>query len=346
MSDDAKERSEEPHPSSSNAALPPTDMLYYSYEGNFLTECESRVLDVVAEHHHSPKAGGGEDNNPTSSHRQARPVSVVLDQTVLHAQGGGQPTDVGTLSMLRIHNPEDADMEDVTLLMDVSKVTMDRSTGVARHSGTLHTIISTTSSNSSSSPDHKQNNTLDSLQIGDTVRVRVDAERRRLLSECHTAGHVVDSAVARVCHNNWKPAKGYHFLEGPYVEYVSSDSSGDLVVAPTEREALLQKLQTAFDELVQEDLETEIALLSQADADALCNRQAQNFDLDVFADPRTGTIRVVTVAGYPCPCGGTHVRSTGLLEEWGITGLKCKKGVVRVKYGMRRKAEGTNNNNK
>ena len=199
---------------------------------------------------------------------------------------------------------EDAEIEDVSLLMDVSKVTMDRSTGVARHTGTLHTI------STSSSPTKTDKNTEQLLKVGDTVRVRVDAERRRLLSECHTAGHVVDSAVARVC-SGWKPAKGYHFLEGPYVEYVSSDNSGDLTVAPTEREALLQKLQTAFDELVEQDLETEIALLSQADADALCNRQAQNFDLDVFADPRTGTIRVVTVAGYPCPCGGTHVRSTG-----------------------------------
>jgi Ser-tRNA(Ala) deacylase AlaX len=43
----------------------------------------------------------------------------------------------------------------------------------------------------------------------------------------------------------------------------------------------------------------------------------------------------VTVAGWPCPCGGTHVKSTGNLKgrRWGITGLKCKKGLVRVKYG-------------
>jgi Ser-tRNA(Ala) deacylase AlaX len=46
-------------------------------------------------------------------------------------------------------------------------------------------------------------------------------------------------------------------------------------------------------------------------------------------------VRVVTVAGWNCPCGGTHVRSTGELKErgWCVKGLKCKKGVVRVRYG-------------
>jgi len=45
---------------------------------------------------------------------------------------------------------------------------------------------------------------------------------------------------------------------------------------------------------------------------------------------------VVTVAGYPCPCGGTHCRSTRDLAErrWGIKGtIKSKKGVVRIRYG-------------
>jgi len=126
-----------------------------------------------------------------------------------------------------------------------------------------------------------------------------------------------------------KPSKAYHFLEGPYVEYQGS-------IPPEERDTVLEQLQSAFCQLIDEDIDTEIALMSKEEADSLCNRQAQNFDLDVFADPRSDQIRVVTVAGYPCPCGGTHVRSTGELaaNEWGITGLKSKKGVVRVKYGQ------------
>ena len=48
------------------------------------------------------------------------------------------------------------------------------------------------------------------------------------------------------------------------------------------------------------------------------------------------SIRIVTVAGWACPCGGTHVRSTKDLKQrqWGVVGIKSKKGVVRVKYAQ------------
>lgn len=185
-------------------------------------------------------------------------------------------------------------------------MTIDRESGVATHLGKLNGDVA----------------------MDDDVNVRIDKDRRRILSECHTAGHVVDSAMAR-CGKLLKPNKGYHFLEGPYVEYEG-------VIAPEERVSLLQDLQSAFRQLVEEDIETTIELMSIEEADAVCNRQAQNFDMDIFADKRSNQIRVVCVAGYHCPCGGTHVKSTGELKErqWGITGIKSKKGVVRVKYGQ------------
>jgi Ser-tRNA(Ala) deacylase AlaX len=187
-------------------------------------------------------------------------------------------------------------------------VTIDRATGVARHTGTL---------------------LLSELRPGDAVTVSVDPEHRRILSECHTAGHVVDSAVERAG-KLMKPVKGYHFLDGPYVEYQGT-------VPAEERDDFLRELQAAFRQLVEEDIPTKIDLMSKERADELCNRRAQNFDMDAFADPTTREIRVVTVAGYPCPCGGTHVRSTADLRArgWGVMGLKSKnKGVIRVKYGQ------------
>lgn len=131
-----------------------------------------------------------------------------------------------------------------------------------------------------------------------------------------------------LCGKLLKPSKGYHFLDGPYVEYQGS-------IPPAEKDQLLQDLQDVYCQLVNQDIETKIELLSQSKADAICNRQSQNFDMNVFADSQTQQIRVVTVAGYPCPCGGTHVKRTGDLKErqWNITGIKSKKGLVRVKYG-------------
>jgi len=155
--------------------LPPTDMLYMTYEGNFWTECESKILNVS-------KVEGDPKAPPDT-------FEIVLDQTVMHAQGGGQPTDIGTLV------PKDRSGAPA---FQVSKVLIDRTTGIARHTGTGS-----------------------ELQVGDTVHVAVDKDRRRILSECHSSGHVVDSALAR-CGMLLKPSKAYHFLEGPYVEYQGS----------------------------------------------------------------------------------------------------------------------------
>ena len=109
----------------------------------------------------------------------------------------------------------------------------------------------------------------------------------------------------------------------------------DGTIPPEEKDSFLKDLQTAFCHLVDEKIDTKIEIMSKEDADALCNRQAQNFDMDVFS-ARDGTCRVVTVAGFPCPCGGTHVNNTSDLKEreWGITGFKSRKGVVRVKYNQ------------
>jgi Ser-tRNA(Ala) deacylase AlaX len=139
--------------------LPPTEMLYMTYEGNWLTNCQATVLQVQEE----------EDK-----------VLVTLDKTCMHAQGGGQPTDKGVLQV-----GEEAALQ-------VEKVTIDRSTGIATHKG--HFL-----------PDK-------CFTVGDSVQVDVDKNIRLVLSECHTAGHVVDAAMAK-CGKLLKATKAYHFLE-------------------------------------------------------------------------------------------------------------------------------------
>jgi Ser-tRNA(Ala) deacylase AlaX len=240
----------------------------------------------------------------------------------MHAQGGGQPTDTGKLFVTELSNEtmiesnppsENADDDDALVSLSsaihVTKVVLDRASGIAHHYASLSDSSST-------------------IQVGDTVRVHVDEDRRRLLSECHTAGHVVDAAMAKIG-KTMKPAKAYHFLEGPYVEYMGS-------IDPHEKEQVQNDLRTAFCELIQANIATEINVMSKEEAHKLCNRDPNDsvFDMDVFADPRTDQIRVVTVANFSCPCGGTHVRSTGDLQanHWRIKDIKSKKGIVRVRY--------------
>jgi Ser-tRNA(Ala) deacylase AlaX len=265
-----------------NELIPPTEMIYYSYEGNFELECTSAIVGISGE-------------GPC--------VEVFLDRSVMHAQGGGQPTDIGSIAFQQ-------DGKEVTISVD--KVTINRDTGVASHHCKADIDV------------------ICLPAVGTPVRVSVDADTRRLLSECHTAGHVVDSAMAK-CGKLMKPTKGYHFLDGPYVEYEGS-------IAVEERPKVLKDLQHAFKSLVEEDIATQIETLPEDTANEVCNRIAKNFEMKDFGGGKEepSNIRVVTVAGFPCPCGGTHVRSTGDLKvrKWGITGLKAKKGVVRVRYGQ------------
>ena len=96
---------------------------------------------------------------------------------------------------------------------------------------------------------------------------------------------------------------------------------------------MLENLKSSFQNLVSEDIKTTIQTLSKDEAEKLCNNVAQNFD---FTDYSGDNIRVVSVAGFHCPCGGTHCKSTGDLKArgWGIKGpIKSKKGVVRLRYG-------------
>lgn len=250
-----------------------TELIHLTYEGNFQLECDATVLSCQVL----------EDDR----------VELQLDKTAMHPQGGGQPTDKGT-----VRNDDGGGVA-------ISKVTIDRASGIVTHAGTM---------SGSNLP-----------KVGQSVHVSVDVDERQILSECHTAGHVVDSAMAR-CNRIMPPTKGYHFLDGPYVEYKG-------IIPVDERPELLKQLQKAFADLVEEDIATKIETMSKEAADDLCNRVQDNFNLDDFGG---GDIRIVTVAGWPCPCGGTHVRSTKYLKErkWGVVGIKSKKGVVRVKYGQ------------
>ena len=224
--------------------------------------------------------------------------------------GGGQPTDIGEIALL---------CQPYTTAK-ISKVILDRSSGVVTHTGVIELKGYDDGSFSAEEP----------FPLQSKVKVSADAEYRQLLSECHSAGHVVDLAMERAG-AQMPPTKGYHFVQGPYVEYKGS-------IEAKERDDFLSRLKEAFAAIVEEDIELNIETLAVEEADKLCNRRAQNFNVKEFVDEDdpSPTVRVVSVGGeMACPCGGTHIKSTGELKRrsWGVKGLKCKKGVVRIRYG-------------
>lgn len=295
-----------------------TELIHLSYNGNFQLETDAKVIlcKVIDEgstnekNVENEKDGDGDDN--------VIRVELQLDKTSMHPQGGGQPTDIGTITAHQ-HVTDEDDNKDCATVAKIDKVSIDRSTGIVTHSGTVLTNAK------------NNNNDAELFPPNSSVKVNVDASTRTLLSECHTAGHVVDAAMAK-CNKLLPPTKGYHFLDGPYVEY-----KGTIDVA--DREEFLVQLQEAYQQLINDVIDTQIQTLSVDEAESLCNRVAKNFNIQDFtsSSDENPSVRVVTVAGWNCPCGGTHVKSTGLLKErgWCVKGLRCKKGVVRVRYGMK-----------
>jgi Ser-tRNA(Ala) deacylase AlaX len=336
---------------------PATDLLYLSYEGNFARSCEATIVLSLScterrsgttespkkrtnDVHDAEDGSGAGDviSAPNGDARGARSSSdgaaasavaatLLLDRTVMHPQGGGQPTDTGLITSL--------DRPFFPFKFRVDQVTMERSTGVVTHAGQF--VPAKVEQNEESLDRPGAAGLWDSLdddelmfREGERVRVHVDADARRILSECHTAGHVVDAAMAS-CQVPLPSLKAYHYLDGSYVEYRGTIPASD-------RDAILQRLQDAFQLLLDQDIETEIRVVNVDEADQLCNPGGPApvaMDVTPFVDPVTHKVRVVTVAGYSCPCGGTHVRSTAELKanRWKITGVRCKKNVVRVKYG-------------
>lgn len=115
-------------------------------------------------------------------------------------------------------------------------------------------------------------------------------------------------------------AKGYHFTDGPYVEY---NCSPGFTMSPEEMTALPATLNAVMSEMISEKIDTQVEFLSNTEAGELCQSDLSSYPAQV---------RVVTVAGNPCPCGGTHVANTEQLAGLEVTKAKIKKKVLKISY--------------
>lgn len=230
-----------------------------------------------------------EDTERFMSHAQVvsleKPIDsphyvMVLDETIFYPQGGGQPTDLGEITK------EDAEFE-------VARVSFDN--GTVYHAGTI---------------------TKGGFQPCDNVQLAIDADRRMRHAKLHTGGHLVMTAVDRLLH---LPAvKGYHFPDGPYVEFMGK-------VDPEGREHLIARLQEELDSLVADNSEVTSAFM---DIDEL-RAQGVYVPAEIPAGKPT---RVVRTASYKSPCGGTHVKRLGQVKGLKIKAIKSKSGNTRASY--------------
>ena len=206
---------------------------------------------------------------------------VYVDKTVFYPQGGGQPYDTGTMTAGDI----------VFTVEEVRYVE-----GAVQHIG------------------HFSGGR---FMTDETVVCKVDADRRALNARLHSGGHVVDMAVSELGYR-WKPGKGYHFPDGPYVEY-QADLGGETI------EDITAKLNAKMAEILGRGIQTDIKFVSHEEMAALCRHVPENLPVDKPS-------RVVLYGDFGVPCGGTHVKHLADIGHLEIRKIREKNGNLRVSY--------------
>ncbi len=215
--------------------------------------------------------------------REDGKTMLILDQTIFYPQGGGQPYDTGTITAgYTVFNVEEVRFHD----------------GIVYHIGSFQG---------------------DALQQGQEVSLHVDLDRRALHSKIHTAGHLVDIALFHKLDRYMKPTKGYHFPQGPYLEYEGT-------IEPEEREAIRQKIEEEIAKLIAQNLSVDLKIVERAELETMCRNIPEYL-------PKDKPTRVMIVQGYEAiPCGGTHVSALQEIGRVRIPKVKCKSGKTRISY--------------
>jgi Ser-tRNA(Ala) deacylase AlaX len=161
------------------------------------------------------------------------------------------------------------------------------------------------------------------FELGERVQLEIDETQRRLFARLHSAGHLLDSAMERLnLSSELKPGKGYHFPNAPFVEYVG-------ILNSDEKSSLMEKLQTEIDILCeqQREMETDVGMVE-------FDRIEQVLGEIPSYLPQGRAVRVVSIAGKACACGGTHVKRIAEIDRVIIRKILTRKNTVQVKYAV------------
>lgn len=266
----AQQLPSEPKSSTSCSVLPKTEPIWMADTNLFeLRDCD--LLEAVVKTGEQPK--GMPDGFVT--------ISVVLSRTIFHPQGGGQQADTGRLTCKDL--PE----------LAVAFASLRREDGAVLHDGAA---------------DPKDAARWVEAVGKVQVMCHIDRAKRQLAARLHSAGHLLDAAVTAVG-LNWVPAKGYHFPDGPYVEYILNEKSRKIDPKKAgDKESVIQAIQSNIDRLV-------------SAGGSVTVRQVDG-------------VRNILMAGEECPCGGTHVPELVHVGPIEVKKLQNKQGNVRLSYNV------------
>ncbi|EDV27011.1 Alanyl-tRNA editing protein AlaX-L [Trichoplax sp. H2] len=149
---------------------------------------------------------------------------IVVDNTVMHPQGGGQPADVGLIKnqgedvVFHVHHVQKPSKE-ALFIEHVGKYSQS---------------------------------SIRRFDVGDPVIMQIDEAKRRLHARLHSAGHLLDGALQNLGITELVGSKGYHFPDNPYVEYIGN-------IPVEKREEIVKLLNEETTKLIAKNLPVEVS---------------------------------------------------------------------------------------
>ncbi|KAK1430804.1 hypothetical protein QVD17_13824 [Tagetes erecta] len=185
---------------------------------------------------------------------------LILDSTVFHPQGGGQPSDTGFIT------DASSSCNFKFLVQDVRS-----RNGVVYHYGVFEIGE-------------------EDVEAGVQVVLSVDESKRNLHSRLHSAGHLLDVCLPKVGLSHLKPGKAYHFPDGPWVEYKGS-------VPQAELQSKQQELESEANDMISKGMKVSVAVYSYEEASMLCGGALPDY-IPKGSTPRI--VKVGDFPGCPC----------------------------------------------
>jgi len=222
--------------------------------------------------------------------------AVITDSTIFYVQGGGQPSDTGTMTS------DAAAKADSTF--EVKSVRHPAQGSQILHLGRFVPAGATT------------------FDAGEEVQQHVDAEKRKLYSRFHTAGHILSLAIHALSREGILPplteSKASHYPDSAAVEFGG-------IIEGKHKDAI----QAKTDEFVQSARPVKIHWWSMEELLEKCHGVTEGFKL-----PEGEVMgRVVEMEGLGSyPCGGTHVQDCSQVGKIEVKKISRSKGTSRVSY--------------
>lgn len=229
---------------------------------------------------------------------------VVTEKTIFHPQGGGQPSDVGTMTTTTSTTSASASAS--ATKFDVQAVRMD-----AIHDGrVLH--FGRFILDGSKQP----------FEAGQEVEQAIDVDKRHLYSRLHTAGHVLGAAVRHLC---MQEVQGFDELKASHFPDSAACEFAGLIEGKWK-----DPIQKKVDEYIAAKMPVEIDWWDEED---FKRHGLERLIPDRSLAPPGNKFRVVNIVGAEVyPCGGTHVDTTDLCGETKVKKISRSKGQSRVSY--------------